>query len=283
MKAGTRKVLLGSGLGIVAGFIVIAVVLPEPLPVRLTTSGPVEALSEPLPHAEAALPDGGRPLSELGQQRLRALFRLPPRASPLVSIGDEVQTNKVPMNLASFETTDDWQEVLEFYAKEFELKKWPMYGAKQLKGITPYPAISATLMDEELQVSVVAMPHEDDEGTTVILGVADMGRWRGNLSTPETGDLPVYPGTAPLAVQSIDEGMRALTVSFDTADAPATVASFYARQLGEKGYRPMESAGEGPLGASALVFVSNERRWTLALLTEGTRTSVTAQAQEVTP
>lgn len=282
MKPGLRKALLGSGLGLVAGLVVIAVVLPEPLPIGQTPGRPL-ALTEPLPRSAPALPDGGRPPSTLGQQRLRSLFRVPPGASPLVSIGDEVQTNKVPMNLASFETADDWQEVLEFYAKEFELKRWPMYGAKQLKGIAPYPSLSATLMDDQLQLSVVAMPHEDDDGTTVILGVADMGRWRQALKSPETGDLPVYPGTEPLAVQSTDEGLRALTVSFDTADSPATVASFYAKQLGEKGYRPMASKDDSALGASALVFVSKERRWTLALLAEGAHTSVTAQAQELTP
>ena len=266
MKPRLRQTVLGLVLGILAGAAVIFVALPQPLSPP-APAGPVAA-ADPL-----FLPIEGRGpgASEAGQQRLRSLFRVPPGASELISIGDELQTNKVPMNLASFETQDSWEQVLTFYAMEFQRQQWSMYGVEQLKDITPYPAISATLLDEQLQLSVVAMPHSDEPGTTVILAVADMGRLRENLAAPAAGDLPVYPGTQPLAIRSVDEGLRALTVSFETSDAPGKIASFYREQLAALGYR-----SEG-----GLVFVSPERRWTLALLAEGARTSVTAQAQEV--
>lgn len=240
---------------------------------------PAPRKAEALAPAPAAAPGkAGR----TGQAALRARLPLPPRAGELVSIGNQLNAHGVPMNLAAFETEAPLEDVMAFYARHFESKGWPYAAVRGLEDLVPYPALSATLLDEGLQLTVMAMPHGDgDKGHTVVLGLADMDALGREGKGEDTGDLPVYPGTQPLAVRSLGEGRTALTVSFDTGDAPALVETFYRRALAERGYTELPDdevpGGEVP-GARLLRFAGSEgRQWSLALSSRGRGTAVTAQ------
>ncbi|MFL5347666.1 MAG: hypothetical protein ACJ8AT_23000 [Hyalangium sp.] len=226
-----------------------------------------------------------------GQAALRQRMPLPPKAGRLVSIGDRLDAHGVPMNLAAFETEMKEEEVLAFYARHFEQQGWPYTNVPSAKDLVPYLALSATVLEEELQLTVMVMPHGDGKGNTVVLGLADMEAFRkGMAEHDDTGDLPVYPGTDPLAVRAQDEGSAALTVSFDTTDAPRMVEDFYRKELAQRGYT--ETTGEqepdlGDTGPKTLHFSSHQgRSWNLALSSQGKGTAVTAhgtQLSEATP
>jgi hypothetical protein len=186
------------------------------------------------------------------------------------------------MNLAVFETQMSTIEVLEYYAQHFEKQGWPYSNVPSARGLVPFPRVSATLMDEELQLTVMVMPHSEGEGNTVVLGLADMKAVREGKSGEDTGDLPVYPGTHPVAITARDEGGSSLTVSFDTADAPSVVEEFYRKELAQRGYsevadaREPDTAGAGP---RMLRFATRQgRSWNLALSTQGKGTAVTAHS-----
>jgi hypothetical protein len=216
-----------------------------------------------------------------GQAALRARLPLPPRAGALVSIGDQLDAHGVPMNLAAFETEASGEDVLAFYARHFESKAWPYSDARNARNLVPYSALSATLQEEGLQLTVMVMPHADEKGNTVVLGLADMEAWSEGSHAEDTGDLPVYPGTHPLAVRSNGEGRSGLTVSFDTRDAPARVEAFYRRALAERGYAEVpddDLPGEPLPGPRLLRFAGREGgQWSLALSTQPQGTAVTAQ------
>jgi hypothetical protein len=235
---------------------------------------------KPAPDVAPDAPASG-PVRRTGQAALRARMPLPPRAGALVSIGQQLDAHGVPMNLAAFETEASREDVLAFYARHFESKGWPYSDVRSARKLVPYHALSATLVDEGLQVSVMVMPHTDDKGNTVVLGLADMEAWRRNARAEDTGDLPVYPGSQPMAVRSSGEGTLALTVSFDTGDAPAAVESFYRRALAERGYAELpgeDVPGESVPGPRMLRFASRKgNQWSLALAEQGRGTAVTAQ------
>jgi hypothetical protein len=246
------------------------------------------------PEADAArraqLAEGLAKVERTGQAALRRRMPLPQKAGPLISIGDQLDAHGVPMNLAAFETQLSTREVLEYYAQHFEKQGWPYSNVPSARGLVPFPRVSATLMDEELQLTVMVMPHGEGEGNTVVLGLADMQAFREGRSREHTGDLPVYPGTHPVAITARDEGSASLTVSFDTADAPSVVEEFYRKELAQRGYaevadaREPDTAGTGP---RTLRFATRQgRAWNLALSAQGKGTAVTAhsaQAPEVAP
>ena len=246
---------------------------PEPAPPR------------PIPEADAArraqLAEGlTKRVERTGQFALRQRMPLPPKAGSLISIGEQLDAHGVPMNLAAFETKMSTLEVLQYYAEHFEKQGWPYSNVPSARGLVPFPRVSATLMDDELQITVMVMPHED--GNTVVLGLADMKAFREGKSHESTGDLPVYPGTHPVAITARDEGTASLTVSFDTADAPSVVEEFYRKELAQRGYaevadaREPDTSGTGP---RTLRFASRQgRAWNLALSTEGEGTVVTAHS-----
>jgi hypothetical protein len=200
-----------------------------------------------------------------------------------VSIGHQLDAHGVPMNLASFETDAPEQDVLAFYARHFESKGWPYSDVPGARELVPYRALSATLLEEGIQLTVMVMPHDDDRGNTVVLGLADMEGWDDAAHAEDTGDLPVYPGTHPMAVRSNGEGRSALTVSFDTGDAPATVESFYRRAMAERGYTevPDDEQPANFSGPSHLLRFAGQQGgvWTLAVSSaaESRGTAVTAQ------
>jgi hypothetical protein len=213
-----------------------------------------------------------------GQAALRQRMPLPPKAGPLISIGDQLDAHGVPMNLAAFETKMSAIEVLQYYAQHFEKQGWPYSNVPSARRLVPYPRVSATLLDEELQLTVMVMPHED--GSSVVLGLADMKAFREGSSHENTGDLPVYPGTHPVAITARDEGSSSLTVSFDTSDAPSVVEEFYRKELAQRGYAEVADAREpdtAEAGHRTLRFATRQgRAWNLALSTQGEGTSVTA-------
>lgn len=244
----------------------------------------------PLPEVDAArkarvaenLATGGR----TGQAALRHRMPLPPKSGALVSIGEQLDAHGVPMNLGSFETELSAKDVLDFYARHFEAEGWPYSDVPTAKELVPYPALSATVFEEELQLTVMVMPHGDDAGNTVVLGLADMKAYREGTARENTGDLPVYPGTSPVSVRSRDEGSAALIVSFDTTDAPKAVEDFYRKELAQRGYSEVADAREpGNESPRMLNFAARGRSWRLALSAQGAGTAVTAQgipAQEAT-
>lgn len=231
------------------------------------------------------LAKGGR----TGQAALRRRMPVPDRSSKLVSIGDQLDAHGMPMNLASFETELTAKEVLDFYARHFESEGWPYSDVPTAKEAVPYPALSATLMEEDLQLTVMVMPHGDDPGNTVVLGQADMKAFQESGARENTGDLPIYPGTSPVSVLSRDEGTTALTVSFDTTDAPRVVEDFYRKELAQRGYSEISDTREpdtASAGPKQLNFAGRGRSWNLALSAQGKGTAVTAQgipAQEAKP
>jgi hypothetical protein len=248
----------------------------------------------PIPEADAArraqLAEAltAKKVERTGQAALRQRMPLPPKAGQLVSIGDQLDAHGVPMNLAAFETKMSTLEVLQYYAEHFEKQGWPYSNVPSARGLVPFPRVSATLMDEELQITVMVMPHDD--GNTVVLGLADMKAFREGKSHEDTGDLPVYPGTHPVAITARDEGSASLTVSFDTGDAPSVVENFYRKELAQRGYaevadaREPDTSGTGP---RTLRFASRQgRAWNLALSTVEGGTAVTAHSSlkpEATP
>jgi hypothetical protein len=255
-----------------------------------------EALAEaldlelpPSPGRKGAVPDAGTVATAPGRVRrtghaaLRARMPLPPRAEVLVSIGNQLDAHGVPMNLAAFETDAPREDVLAFYARHFESKGWPYSNVASAKDLVPYRALSATLVEEGIQLTVMVMPHGDDRGNTVVLGLADMEAWDDAAHAEDTGDLPVYPGTHPMAVRSTGEGRSALTVSFDTRDAPAAVEAFYRRAMAERGYSEVPDdalPGDGAGPARLLRFAGQQGgMWTLAVsaAAESRGTAVTAQ------
>ncbi|MFP2908711.1 hypothetical protein ACLESD_27410 [Pyxidicoccus sp. 3LFB2] len=247
----------------------------------------LEATPEPRKPGQGVAPEDGSGaaspghVGRTGQAALRARMPLPPRAGTLVSIGRQLDAHGVPMNLAAFETEASQEDVLAFYARHFEAKGWPYSAVPSARSLVPYSALSATLLEEGIQLSVMVMPHTGDKGNTVVLGLADMQAWSQGSHGEDTGDLPVYPGTQPLAVRSSGEGSQAVTVSFDTGDAPATVESFYRRALTERGYAELSGddvPGEPLPGPRLLRFASRKgSQWSLALAGKGRGTVVTAQ------
>jgi hypothetical protein len=216
-----------------------------------------------------------------GQVALRARMPLPPKAGALISIGDQLDAHGVPMNLAAFETQMSVVDVLDFYARHFESQGWPYSTVPSAKAAVPHPRLSATLLEEELQLTVMVMPHGEGGGSTVILGQADMEAFRKGAAREDTGDLPVYPGTRPVAVRARDEGRATLTVSFDTGDTPTAVEDFYRKALAQRGYTEVADARqqEGDTAAPrTLHFASRGGAWNLALSAQGKGTAVTAHS-----
>lgn len=265
------------------------VLAAEALGVELEPAPPAVMLEEGAEKRAQVAERLGKP-GRTGQAALRQRMPLPPKAGALVSIGNQLDAHGVPMNLSAFETSMKAQEVLDFYARHFEAQGWPYSDVPSARDLVPFPAVSATLLHEELQLTVMVMPHGEGEGSTVVLGLADMEAFRKGTAREETGDLPLYPGTHPVAVRARDEGLAALTVSFDTADAPSTVEDFYRKALAQQGYAELasdpatEGVGSGP---RMLRFASRHgRAWNLAVSTQGKVTSVTAHGtrhSEATP
>ena len=95
-----------------------------------------------------------------GQAALRRLMPDFPGATPRVPVADRMVVEGLPMNLAAFETPRDAASVLEFYAAHFRRQGWSYVGTKDAKKYVPYPALSATWMEEDLQLQQTAAEEE---------------------------------------------------------------------------------------------------------------------------
>jgi hypothetical protein len=172
------------------------------------------------------------------------------------------------------------EDVLAFYARHFESRGWPYSDVPSARADVPYPALSATLLEEGVQLTVMVMPNAQGAGQTVVLGLADMEAAAEGGQGEDTGDLPPYPSTRPVVVRALDEGLADLTVSFDTEDAPSAVESFYRKALAERGYAVVADAEElqdDVSGLRTLRFAGRQgRRWSLALSAHEKGTAITA-------
>ncbi len=264
MSPGKKKWLVPLAVGGLG--LVLSVRVEEPAPPE-----PPPALAEaPPPPAPRVKAEDRR----TGQQALRRRLPVMPGGGELVSIGEQQVAYGLPMNLAAFETTANAIDVLKFYAAHFDRARLPWQGPRRNATVVPYPALSATDLDQDVQLSVLVLPHDDDEGSTVVLSLADM-RYVDSFGTEQgTGDLPRYPGTRPTALISTDELRRSISVSFDTADGAEKVAAFYRERLAGMGYR--ERGGEALQPVRELAFAKGEQGWTLALTRHEGRTVVVA-------
>ena len=223
-----------------------------------------------------------------GQEALRERFPAFPQAyTPIVSMGEQVVANGVPMDLAFFETRAAAPQVLEYYTQHFGSRGWSWSGLKENYQIIPHPAISAIDIEERVQMTVMVLENRDEGYSTVFLGLADMLP-EAQRPLEDVGDLPVFPGTAPLALRSFDaEASTSLTVTFTVPEAHETVASFYRERMRELGYSEDEPAPAvtDKVGGTlqTLRFASAHGRWTLALTSYDGETGVTAvnSSQEV--
>jgi hypothetical protein len=223
-----------------------------------------------------------------GQRALRERFTPYPKATTeIISIGDQIDANGVPMNLAYFRTEQKAPEILEFYANEFTKRGWSWTGVEENAEIVPHPAISATDPEEEVQMTVMVM-EDEGEPSEVILGLADM-KPEAELPVADVGDLPIYPGAQPVSVRSLDNELSSLTVNYSVSEASDTVAAFYRERMHELGYSeetgaPMHAEKNGDKLAT-LRFASDHGRWSLALSSFGNETGVIAvnTSQEVQP
>ncbi|MBL8949186.1 MAG: hypothetical protein JNK82_00315, partial [Myxococcaceae bacterium] len=235
----------------------------------------VAPVPRPQPLAGAAT-DAGRELPRVSQNVLAARLPPYPGAGKWVHIGDTLDTNGVPMAMASFETKDGEGRVLEHYARYFDAAGFPWQGVEESLKTTGLAALSASDVVNGLQLSVVVFGHEG--GTTVVLSAADMTTFyeRVEGSVNDDGDLPSYPGAKPMVMRASDGPRDAVLVSFRTPDAVNEVRSFYREVLGKRGFRelPVEKAAQ--LHTEQLEFVADERSWRLYLSQSKHGTAVSA-------
>jgi hypothetical protein len=231
---------------------------------------------------------GKRGTLRVGQAALRARFpSFPDARTEIIPMGDQMIANGVPMNLAFFETEKDAPTVLEFYARHFDDRGWSRLGLRDTVAVTGKPAISATDMEEQLQLSVLVLENPDRTGSTVILSVADMLPESAPPTLLETADLPIYPGVKPMSVRAQDREVQSLTVNFTTTDPSRNVEHFYREQLKAMGYSEQETpelaTGDG--SPRMLRFASAERAWNLTISQTEGNTAVTAltSTAEATP
>ena len=251
-------------------------------PAEGTVKGTVEGgCQEKLPRLEQVKADlqrySGAHAGKTGKPRtghfaLRERFPPPPGATPLVDIGDELIANGVPMTLGSFETTLEAPAVLEFYAHHFEDKGYPWSGPRETLKHAPFPAVSATDPEEDLQLTVMAIAHDEGAGTTVIVGISDMVA---TPPAPELDGLGSYPNAAATTTSATDPDTRSVTLTFATDDAIETVEAFVQEKLGARGYtqtRPPQISAD----TRSLRYDSALEQWVILLARAEGRTLVTA-------
>lgn len=222
---------------------------------------------------------GKRGTVRTGQEALRTRFpSFPGARTEIIPMGDQMIANGVPMNLAFFETDKDAPSVLEFYARHFDDRGWGRLGLRDTVAVTGKPAISATDMEEQLQLSVLVLENPDRTGSTVILSVADMLPESAPPTLLETADLPIYPGVRPMSVRAQDREVQSLTVNFSTKDPSRSVEQFYREQLKAMGYSELETPELATDDGSPrmLRFASAQRAWSLTISQTEGDTAVTA-------
>jgi hypothetical protein len=244
---------------------------------------PASPLAASMPPPQANLTK--RVVPPLTQDELLVRFsRFPHAATNVFPIGARTVAMGLPMVMAYFETRSSAHDILEFYALDFDQRGWPRIGLDQAREIIDHPGLSATDPDTLLQMTVVVMGGGPGQPNTVLLSVADM---RKDAIVPlSENDLPTYPDSEPLRVQSNEVGALAQSMMFTTPDLPEQVFKYYEQRLTERGFRAVEPRAEsGPV--HTFIFVGPTRRWeVIAVRQPGeSLTSVTgmAMAEEAQP
>jgi hypothetical protein len=167
--------------------------------------------------------------SRANAELLQQLLPLPPGGKSFTPFGTRINGSGVPMAVGVVETAKNGAEVLEFYARHFDGKRWAWSGIKQNLAWSPWPTLSATLPDD-LQLTVIALEREG--GTSVVLGLADMREFYRRLdgAAPEAG-LPTPPSVHPSVLDIAGEGGgRAIT--FASPQSVDELQNFYATRPG---------------------------------------------------
>lgn len=267
-------------LAVVSG-LAIGLVLVRTFTPRTAEMGEGEALpATAAPVRRAAAPpaasgDGG--IARVSHELLADRIPEYPRAGKRVRIGDRLDTNGVPMVMASFETSDSYAKVLEWYAHYFEERGFPWQGVDESLKQAGLPALSATDVIGGLQLSVIAFPHAG--GASVIVAAADMDTYyeRADTNVPDDGELPSYPGAKPMVMRTSDGPRDAVMVTFATPDGVKAVQDFYRDRLGKRGFKelPVERPDKSRL--EQLEFIGDGRSWRLFLASSERGTAVAAQ------
>ena len=266
----------------VLGGLVIGLVLVRTFTPRTAEMGEGDALpatAAPMRRATAPKTAGAADsgITRVSHEILADRIPAYPRAGKWVRIGDRLDTNGVPMVMASFETTDSDTKVLEWYAHYFEERGFPWQGVDESLKQAGLPALSATDVIGGLQLSVIAFPHPG--GASVIVAAADMDTYyeRADINVPDDGELPSYPGAKPMVMRTSDGPTDAVMVTFATPDGLKAVQDFYRDRLGKRGFKelPVERAEKSRL--EQLEFVGEGRSWRLFLASSDSGTAVAAQ------
>jgi len=211
------------------------------------------------------LSDGGAVASFMprtGQAALSA--RLPgyPGAPAPVTMGDQLTTSGVPMNIQVFTTPDDPRKVLGFYEHVMSDLHLPLMGDGEFLIRFPYPSITAFDDQDGVQFSVIAMRDKSNVRTTVFLALADIQTLESNVQAVARNQyhgLPPYPnGEEPRSMTASDGERRAVVVSFGTDDPPRDVFSFYRSALRKQGYQSAQDPSP-----DVMVMTSVSGQWRL--------------------
>ena len=186
-----------------------------------------------------------------GQEVLSERLPKYPGAPAPTKVGETLQAHGVPMNIQSFTTPDDPRKVLSFYRQAFEALHLPVLGDGDLLVHFRYPSVTAFDDANQVDISVVAIRDVKDGLTTVLLALADIQGLHDNVANAlekQFGGLPPYAGAlAPRSMLATDGERRHVVVSFATDDVPEQVLSFYAAELGKRGFQAGLNASPGEL------------------------------------
>lgn len=243
---GLTRVLGLGGLGLL---LALAVTLREP---------PPAPVAEPTPEPLVAPPPAARPMTA----RFQGAFPTYP-LSTVIPMG-RMQANGNPMEMAYFETTSSPGEVLEFYAREFRRRghrtnhkaDGPNAGA-----VSYYDAGLGAL------VSVTAVGAEDKKPRTQVFPSIVETPEGIHLQARVPEALPRAPGaTTVLRVDDLNPGPSegSITVTEVAHGTPGTLAEFYRRELGQRGFTQVE-ARSARHGVEWLGFTRPGERLSLSL------------------
>jgi hypothetical protein len=276
------RVVLAIAFGLAGGLWLVRLMTPPPADGAAPEETPI-ATAPPVgaPHAPAPVPSTGLRAS---QQTLEEKFPRYPNGGAWVRLGERLEADRMPMSVVSFETKDSDDKVLAFYARHFEANGIPWQGVRESLKQVGVPAVSGTDEVGDLQLTVLAFPHEG--GTTVMLAAADMKTFydRVNADAPEDeGELPRYPGSQSAVVRTTEGGRDGMMISLATKDSVEQVEAFYRSTLPRQGFTEL-AAGDGPRRLMhQLDFSAPDRSWRFFLASTKNGTAVTAQGQRGTP
>ncbi|NVJ26840.1 MULTISPECIES: hypothetical protein [Myxococcus] len=250
LKDRTGGLIRVFGVGGLGLLLALAVTLREPPP-------PLPE-AEPTPEPPVAPPSVARPMTA----RFQGAFPSYPQ-STTIPMG-RMEANGNPMEMAYFETTSPPGEVLEFYAREFRRRghrtnhkaDGPNAGA-----VSYYDARLGAL------VSVTAVGAGDKKDRTQVFPSIVETPEGVHLQARVPEALPRAPGaTTVLRVDDLNPGPSegSITVTEIAQGTPGTLAEFYRRELGQRGFTQVE-ARSARHGVEVLGFTRPGERLSLSL------------------